>query len=272
MKKMTIVCLVLWSMIQQGFTAVERTPAGGRSLAMGGASVAGCDFWSVSNNQAGTAWLRDVSAGMSFENRFLLNELMFEQMGIVLPLKPGTIGLVVNRFGNNLYSELKTGLSFARKFGKHFSAGIQLDYLRIHISDDYGTRNLLSCEIGLFFQADKHLRIGLQLLNPIPVKIFENPAELLPPDICFGLSYSFSDDFLTTIEIEKDLENPLAFRAGAEYHFTGMAYARFGISASPVSFTFGAGLEFGKLKFDLASGYHQALGFSPSGSIIYSFR
>ena len=272
MKKLILFCLLFFQASPKGFSAGERTPAGGRSQAMGGTSAASSDFWSLANNQAGAAWLTGVNAGFSFENRFLLKELMYEQVGFALPLKPGTFGVLVNRFGNNQYSELKAGLSFARAFGKHFSIGVQLDYLRIHVMDDYGNRNLISCEIGLMYQADRHLNIGVQVLNPVPVKITANPVELLPSIICLGLSYRFSDDFITAIEAEKDLEHPPVFRAGAEYHFARPAYARVGISTNPMSFTFGFGLEFGKLKLDIASGYHQALGFSPSGSVIYSFK
>jgi hypothetical protein len=272
MKKVIFVYTLLLSLNIGGFAAGDRTPAGGRSLAMGGSSVTLTDFWSLGNNQAGAAWIKSFTAGFGFENRFLVKELMYEQLGVALPLKVGTIGMLVNRFGNSQYNELKAGLSFARKFGKHFSVGIQLDYLRIHVADDYGSKNLVSCEIGLLYHADRHLSIGMQLLNPVPVKITEHPLELLPSIICLGLSYCFSDNFLMAIETEKDLENPIILRAGAEYHFARPAYARIGISTSPMSFTFGCGLEFGRLKFDMASGYQQALGFSPSGSIVYSFK
>ena len=268
---MITICFLILATFR-GFTIGERTPAGGRSFAMGSTSVASGDFWSLCNNQAGTACLKGVSAGFGFENHFLLKDLMREQLGFALPLEVGTFGMVMSRFGNNQYSEMKAGLSFSRKFGKQFSAGIQLDYLRMQIADDYGNKNLLSCEIGLMYHADNHLAIGIQVLNPVPVKITSYPLEQLPSTICLGLSYRFSDEFITNVEAEKDLENPLIIRAGAEYHFARPAYARIGISTSPMSFTFGFGLEFGKFKLDMASGYHQVLGFSPSGSIIYSFK
>lgn len=254
-----------------GYTAGERIPAGGRSLAMGGASVTLCDLWSLGNNQAGAAWLKGGSAGMGFENRFLLKDLMYEQLGVAVSWKAGTFGLFMSRFGNNLYNEMKAGLSYARKFGKSFAAGVQIDYLRIHITDDYGNRNLVSCEIGLMYHAGRNLVIGVQVLNPVPVKITEHPSELLPSTMCAGLSYEFSDAFLATVEVEKDLVNTPTFRAGAEYHFAKPMYARIGLSTNPVSFSFGFGLKYGKLTIDMASGYHQALGFSPAGSIAYSF-
>jgi hypothetical protein len=272
MKNLITCCLIVLLACPSGFAAGERTPAGGRSLAMGGTSAGLCDFWSLSNNQAGAAWLKGVTAGLSFENHFQLKELMYEHVGVALPLKAGTFGLLVNRFGNNQYSELKAGLNYSRNFGKHFAAGLQFDYLRLQITDGYGSKHLLSCEIGLMYHADKNLTIGVQLLNPVPVKIVAHPMELLPPIICVGLSYRFSDDFLTAIEAEKDLTNPLTFRAGAEYHVARPVFVRIGISTSPMAFTFGFGMEFGKFRIDMASGYHQVLGFSPSGSVIYSFN
>ncbi len=272
MKKSIMIGLMALLMARDGMAAWERTRSGGRSGAMGGTSVTQNDFWSLNNNQAGTAWFKGISAGFSFGNEFLMKELMNEQIGVAIAFKAGTIGLLVNRFGNNQYCETNAGLSFARKFGKQFAVGIQMDYLGIKISDNYGNKNLLSCEIGLMYHADKHLSVGVQLINPVPVKIIVTPVERLPSTICIGISYSFSNEFLTTVEAEKDLENPLVMRAGAEYHLAAPVYARIGISANPISFSFGAGLEFGKINFDLASSYHQALGFSPSGSIIYSFK
>jgi hypothetical protein len=270
-RRFTIGLLIILSTLN-GFPAGGRYPAGGRSMAMGRASVVQTDFWALHNNQAGIAWLKGISAGLGFENRYLIKELGFEYLGMVFPTKAGTFGLMFNRFGNTQYNELKAGLCYARKFGKHFSAGVQIDYLRIHIADDYGNKNLVSAEIGLLYQADRHLSFGVQILNPAPVKITSHPEETLPTIICIGLSYRFSKEFMIALETEKDLENPLLFRIGAEYHFSGIAYARIGLSTSPMAFTFGAGLKFGKITLDVASEYHQALGFSPSGSLLYSFN
>ena len=122
------------------------------------------------------------------------------------------------------------------------------------------------------YHAGKRLSVGVQLVNPVPVMVIRQPPERLPAIICIGLSYHFSDDFHTAFEAEKDFENPLILRVGAEYRIVRPASIRIGISTAPSSFTFGFGLEFGKLKLDVASGYHQALGFSPAGSLTYSFK
>ena len=269
---MIAVFLMAFLNLSTGLADGQRTFAGGRSLAMGGTAVAVSDFWSLWHNQAGAAWLKVPCAGFAYENRYLIKELRFGQFGFLFPFGPGAFGLTVNHFGNSQYREIKAGLTYARKIGRHFSASLQLDYLRFHCGNGYGSKNLASCEIGLMYHTDNQLSLGVHLVNPIPVTIAEYPAEQLPSVLCAGLSYSFSEKFLTALEIEKDLENPFSLRAGAEYHFARPACARVGITTSPASFTFGIGLEFGNVTVDFASGYHQALGFSPAGSIIYLFR
>jgi len=217
------------------------------------------------------AWFTRPGIGIAFENRFFLKELMKEYLGLILPLKSGTIGLVVYRYGNQQYNELKTGMAFSRKFGKTFSAAIQIDYLHTRIEGISSSLNLFSCEIGLMYNPDKHLRIGVHLVNPVPIRITRNPDESLPVILVAGLCYKFSENLIMTTEIEKDLENPLIFRLGGEYHLGRTFSVRIGCSTGPFVFTFGFGLEFGRFRLDIASAYEQELGFSPSGSLIYEF-
>jgi len=271
MKGLFITGFLFFFVIANSYSIGERIVAGGRSAAMAGNSVSIIDFWSVGNNQAGSAWLDKISAGIYFENRFLMKSLLYEEIGFVLPLKAGTFGLVLTHSGTASYSEMKASVSYARKFGNHFSAGISAVYLRLGLPEEYGAKNLVSCEIGLMFIPNKRFSLGLQIVNPVPIKITKNPVELLPITVCIGITYHFSDSFFAGIEAEKDLLHRPLIRLGAEYHFIKSAYARLGISLNPAKFAFGFGLEFGNLKIDLASEYHQVLGFSPSGSIIYCF-
>ena len=272
MKRLILICCLFVCMSLPGWASGERIPTGGRAAGMSGAAVASIDLWSLRNNQAGLAWLDAVSAGLAFENRFLLAEISLQDVGVVVPFNFGTIGISVKRYGNKLCNELQGGLAFARKFGKRFSMGIEFDYLRFHLDGDYGNRNLVSCQIGMIYQPDKKITLGVHIVNPIPVKITETPAEYLPSSISAGLAWHLSGAFLVMAEVEKDLMNLPVFRAGAEYHFSRPLFARIGISTNPVAFSFGFGVETGRLTIDFASGYHPSLGFSPSCSLSYSFK
>jgi hypothetical protein len=250
----------------------EISSTGGRASAMGNTSVAFYDGWSGFNNQAGLGWCRKFSAGVYYENRFLLKELSIKALGIILPVKKGAFGLSFRHFGFSLYNEIKTGLAFGMRFGNAFSAGIQLDYLRFHIGDDYGTKNLFTFEIGLQYRVKERLCLGVHIFNPIPVKLTDYPVERLQTVIRIGIAWQASENFIASAEVEKDMVNKPIIKAGIEYHFVNPLYLRIGFLTNPTQFTFGFGLEFGKLSFDIASSYQMVLGFSPQVSLIYSFK
>ena len=245
--------------------------AGGRSLAMGRVSVSITDFWSVYNNQAANAFVVNSGAGISIENRYLVKELSYKIVAATIVLKPGSIGIVATHFGTSVYSEIKAGIIFARKFGKFFAVGVQLDYLRFHIAEDYGTKNLFSFEVSFFYKATKGLSAGLQVINPVPLRLTDDPKEYLPTLIRLGISYAFSPSFITSVEMEKDLDHPPIIRAGAEYRFCKPLAARIGVAANPATFTFGVGLTMGRFDLDVSSGYQPILGFTPGLSLIYGF-
>jgi len=255
----------------QGKAAGNLLPAGGRTFAMGTASVALTDFWSVVNNQAANAWATKFSVGISIENRYLIKELSYKTIGITIPFKPVNLGVTVAHVGTASFSEIKAGISFSRKFGKYFSAGIQFDYLRIQIAEGYGSKNFISFEIGMFYKATRNLHVGFHVVNPVPIIITEYPREYLPTIIRLGLSYSFSSSFLAVLELEKDLTNKPVIKTGVEYMVAKPVCARIGISTNPTLFTFGFGLEFNRFNLDIASGYQPVLGFTPVLSLTYVF-
>jgi hypothetical protein len=250
----------------------EQRPSGAKSVAMGGISVASTDFWSVGNNPAGLAWLGNIGAGFSCDNRFMMAELSAAVAGGAVPFNFGTFGFSLKRFGNELYNELGSGIAFARKFGKKFSAGVRFDYLITNLSGAYGRKNSLSCRIGLIYHTENQLSLGVYIVNPVPVKMTEQPDEYLPSRINLGLDWQLSTVFLISLELEKDMQNTPVLRSGCEYRIAPPLKARIGLTANPFVFSFGFGIEAGRIIFDIASFYHPDLGFSPAGSLVYVFH
>mgnify|MGYP002640723899 FL=1 len=243
----------------------------GRAVAMGRASVALPGVWSVFNNQAGFVWEQGWQVGLFVENRFLMKELSFEALSLSWSGRPGAFGLALSYQGFQLYNEFKAGIAYARKFGKRFSTGVQLNYLKIQIAEGYGSRGVISSEIGLMYKPDHSWTIGIQICNPIPVKISETPDERLPMVFRLGAGYNISGKVLILLEGEKDLEHPLVVKTGAEIHLARSVSARIGVLSDPFMVTGGFGLSLGRLAVDIATGYHMTLGFSPAISVGYSF-
>jgi len=253
------------------YSAGDHTIIGGRAAAMGNTSVTKSDEWSVFNNQAGLAWCRRFSAGIYFENRYLLKDLSLKALAVTVPVGKGAFGISFRHFGFALYSEMNTGIAYGMRLTKSFSAGVQVDYLRLHVADGFKDNNVFTCEIGLQYRASEHLWLGLHVANPVPVRLSSVSKERLTALMRFGISWRITDGLHSDLEVEKDLVHKPVLKAGIEYHPAKSLFIRMGLLSSPATFTFGFGLEFGNLQFDIASSYHMVLGYSPQASLTYLF-
>lgn len=258
--------------------AIDNYPVGARSVGVADASVTFFDLWAAFNNQAGLTQLKSVEAGTYYENKFLLPDLSLKSFAFALPVnKTGVFALSATQFGGVLYNETKAGLAFAKQLGEKFSAGIQLDYLSTHIAngDDgyvYGTNNSVAAEGGFIAEPLTNLTIGLHIFNPTRVKLADYDDERVPTIMRFGGSYKFSEKVLVCSEMEKNVDQQNIFKAGLEYHVVEQIFLRAGMASNPSLSSFGFGIKMKQLQIDIASTYHQALGFSPQLSLVYDFK
>jgi hypothetical protein len=270
MKPIFTCILVLLAMVT--YPSNDNYPFGGRAAGMGNATVALYDFWAVSHNQAGLANITSPAAGVYFENRYQVKELSLGAGAFVLPASSGVFGLSFTYFGFELYNETKVGLAYARNFGDRFSAGVQLNYHNTGIGEDYGNQGNLTAELGFIFKITRQLSLGAHLFNPGQTKIGDYADERIPTIFRTGISYQFSDKVIVAAETEKNINDPLIFKAGIEYRVIDMLYLRGGLGTNPATNAFGFGLELGNLNIDFATSFHYILGYSPQLSFVYHFR
>ncbi len=283
LKQACNIWLILLLFTCEVWCAHPNQPIGGRSAGLGNASVALNDFWSVHNNQAGLGGLESPAIGLYYENRFLVQELSLKAAAFVLTTKSGTFGINFNSFGYTNYNEMKAGLAYGRKFGKIFSAGVQLDYLRTHIAEDYGNRDAFTFEVGIRSELTEKLTIAAHIYNPIRVEIQKDYDEKTPAIFKLGVAYKISEKLLIALETEKDSDFKPLIRGGLEYKIIDKAAVRVGYSTLPSTsgsenfsiasvYSFGFGLNIRKFVLDLSSSWHQTLGWSPMVSFIYNFK
>jgi hypothetical protein len=250
----------------------KNVPEGGRSAAMGTASVALADFWSLQNNQAGLAYFNTPAAGAYFENRFLVKELSLKSGGVVLPVNQGVFGVKLTYFGYSLYNENKIGVAYARKFSDYFAAGLQLNYMITSIGDDYGSKGVATFEAGLMSKVNPNLTIGAHVFNPINARMAAYGDERIPAVFRLGAAYSFDSNIMLTVEAEKETNFDPALKFGIEYKIIDEVFVRGGLSSNPGEYSFGVGLNLNKIIVDFSSSMHHVLGYSPQISMIYNFR
>lgn len=263
--------IILSTFLSLSCYAQQWSPEGSRSAAMGYTSVANIDFWSVNNNQAGMAFYDKNSAGIYYENRFMLKELSYQAFSTCYTTKLGTLGATINYTGDKNYNTLKAGLGYALKINRKFSFGVQMDYLRTSLADIYKNSNKVTFEIGLLYKPSENISFGMHTFNPLPIKLAEYADERIPTIVNMGFSYQINSDIVVNIEAYKHSEFPLEVRSGGEYHINKIFAARLGICTKPFRYTFGVGAEIKKLNVDFSSCMHQTLGYSPQISLYYSF-
>ncbi len=244
--------------------------AGAYGAGMGDASVAYNNIYSVIGNQAGLAYIDKPSVALYAEQRFLLPDLTSYGALAAVPIKKaGVFGLSVNSFGNaQKYSEMKIGVGYSLKLSDAISIGAQVDYLGTRIID-YGSNNSVTFELGILARVMPKFRIGAHIYSPMRVRLTE--TDLIPTVLSIGGSYQPNDKVLVTAEYEQDFKHSPNFKAGVDYRVAQSLSLRAGIGTGAVRVSGGIGLHLKPITIDLATQYHQLLGFTPAVGVSMSF-
>lgn len=245
-------------------------PMGGaRAAGMGYTGATFTDINALFTNQAGLSQLENTTATAFGEQRFLLSELGSYSFGIALPTNSGTFGLSLNQFGFEGYNEQRVGLAYGRQLFDKLSIGAQALLLHTQIPE-YGSQAAVTFEIGALIDLLPQLKIGVHTYSPIRVSVVE--SEYLPSILKAGLQYRPSEQILLLAEVEKDIDYPARAKFGLEYQVAEPFRLRVGAATNPTTVSFGLGYQvLEQLRFDIASAYHEVLGFSPAAGLSYAF-
>lgn len=247
-------------------------PAGGKSMSMANASSCNIDVWGYHNNPGALGKLESFTAGVSYENRFLLKELQSQGFAVAIPMKVGVISVGGHVYGYNQFRSYKGGLGYSMKLADKFYAGVQLNYQGLRLPQNYGSANSMTAEAGVYGEITDNWTFGVSVFNIGRTKLSEYQDDRYMTVMRFGSSYKFSDKVLLSGEFEKDLEHDFRFKTGLEYQVIDNFFVRGGVATAPVEVTFGFGYKFKQIQVDLGSAYHQILGWSPHVSLVFQAK
>jgi hypothetical protein len=271
MKKILIIALGV--LLGTSSANAQTESFGAVSAGMGGTYVAGNDFWSAMNNQAGLADIGETTIGIGYNNDFLLKEMATKYVGLALPVtKNSAVSLNVAQFGFSLLNQTKVGIGYGMKFSEKFSGGIQLDYFHLKLGDLYGSTGALTFELGAIYKLSDQWIIGTHLFNPVMAKLADYNDERMTTVINAGCTFVASEQVRFSAEAEKAMDTKPSVKIGIDYVILDFLSIRAGAASNPTKMAFGFGLNFSNFQLDLAGSYHQVLGFCPSTGIIYRFN
>jgi len=275
---MTKVTILFWFVILltislDSYAANDNRQTGARSEGMGNASVGLSDAWSSFNNQAGLAMLPELSVAISYHNAFLIKNLGINSICAILPGRIGTFSINYAGAGSSIIREHKAGLSYSKKFGPAFSAGLQFSYVMMEFPEEGKLKGVLLPEGGIIYQIAPEWNLGVHLFNPFQQGYhLVSGDDKIPTIFKVGCSGNIHNDFTLSFEVEKDLRFDAIIKAGMEYRVRETFFFRGGFNHRPGIFSLGFGYQKSQIKADLAFSHHGNLGYSPTVSIAYQFR
>jgi len=245
---------------------------GARSSAMGDASVPFIDTWAAFNNPSALGFTEKIQLGVSYKNNFLVKELNQISLAFILPVKKvGVFNFTADRFGFDLYGFNKFGIGYSRKLGKIFSLGAGINLHWLHMGDIYGDKVTASGCVSFTIKPLKNWIIAGNVYNISATPVSIDSRDRINTIFRLGSSYLVAQKLLISIEGEASLQYDPAFKAGLEYHPLKLLAIRAGLCTHPFSPTFGFGIDYKNFLLDFAGKWHPVLGFSPIGSLSYSF-
>jgi hypothetical protein len=238
---------------------------------MGTYSLHQVDVFSITNNQASLAQLKNNSVGLFGERKFLLSELNNYVAVLGIKTHSGNFGLTTSYSGFNDYNETKIGLAYARSLGSKIDIGAQFNYNGIKING-YGNASAINFELGAILHVTDKLNTGFHVANPVGGKFGKEQQEKLSSIYSFGMGYDASEKFFIQAEIEKEETQPINVNAGLQYKLISQLLVRAGISSATSTSWIGVGLGFKSFRIDVTSSYQPQLGLTPGLLFIFNFN
>lgn len=244
---------------------------GARVSALADNGVTFIDAFAYHHNPGALGFLKKGTAGISYENRFLLKELQSQSFAVAVPLKIGVISAGGQFYGYNTYRTTRAGVGYSIKVANFLSLGVQLNYLGLQLGEHYGSQHSLSAEFGALAKIGEKVRLGFSVFNITRTKMAAYRDERFGTIMRLGASYQIIKQLMLVAEIEQEIGYKPRLRVGLEYHPIELLYIRAGVQGTPMNFAFGFGFAFNRFRLDLSTQYDQLLGWSPAASFIVDF-
>jgi hypothetical protein len=257
--------LFILLLFQQVNAQSVSTSVGARSSSLGNASCVVTDEWSLLNNIGGLAAGKEINTAFTFEAKPAIPGASRMAAIFTSPLKIGSIGVGVFKFGDQIYSEQIVTAGYGNQFGIA-SLGLKFNFIQYR-AEGFGIKRVLSVSTGGVATITPQLSIGAYIQNINQPKLTN--GERVPVRLAAGLAFQPTEQVTLITEVEKELAFDPTLKAGVEYSIHKKVFARTGFNLLPEAAFFGIGFKNWRLKFDYALQYNNTLNFGHQASACY---
>lgn len=254
------ICYLALLIAQHAFGAFEKTSQGGRTIAMGGASVSlPRDPWASFANPGVLPTIDQRFFSLSYSPQFFgLKELARGSMSFVEPTSIGTFGISGQRFGFDLYREVTASVSYGRTISDLFQVGGSINYYSLTILN-YGSAGAIGVDLGGLMQISDQVWWGVAAFN-LNAPTIGKAKERLPQQFSTGVTYFPLPSAIISLAIVKDIRYAAELQLGVEYTVFPGVDIRGGVSGEPSTLNVGMGLQYSFIRMDYAFTEHPDLG------------
>lgn len=258
-------CVALW---QSVFAQNSYPLVGARVNGVGYAASCVSDQWSLFNNIAGIAGLKEIQAGVTYDA--IPGFPAFNRMAAMAatPLRSGVLGMGFFRFGDELYREQLLNIGYANKLGLA-SLGLRGSVIQYY-AEGFGRKSAFSFSAGGIAEITPWLSAGAHITNAIQPDITED--EKLATRLMAGIALKASEHSTVYLEAGHELGYKPRFKAGFEYVIHTKFIARTGVNLQPQTGYFGFGFRPKNFQVDYAWSYAPDFVSRHQVSFAYLFR
>lgn len=251
----------------------ESLSIGARTQGIGQIQTVFSDSWCIFNNVGQLGKIKQNEAVLSYSARFQTNAFQTIALGYVHqlenkkkdklnPKKLGALGIGIEKFGDNLYNELKIGIGYGINI-ENAGIGIKINYIQQYFQN-LGARGTISIDAGSQVKLHKNWQVAASIFNLNNAQLQSDyGANMRVPTIMrAGVLYEPLQNIKLATEIEKDLRFALVYRIGLEYEWRKNWHIRTGFSPKFSVWSAGVGFKSKQWTFDYALQPRHLLGFS----------
>ena len=242
--------------------AMENNGLGTKAIGMANAFTAVSDnCWAINYNPAGiTSVTAFQCSAFIVPQQFGLQELQTTAFAAAMPLSFASIGIKVEKFGFDLYSETEFGLALAKMIDRNISAGLYFGYQRLDIAR-YGTAGSFFFNGGLIAHIMENIDAGFSVHN-ITDATLGRTGEKMPQVFDLGACWVPFHDLYFSIEMEKDVRFPASIKMGIEQIVFSVIALRTGVANNPDKYSAGIAVRYSFFEFGYAVYSHPDLGWT----------
>lgn len=196
---------------------------------------------------------------LSYRQAYLMPELADKSIGIGSHLGSyGHLSASYSHFGDANFFQQQAAASYCLQMADWLLAAAGLAYSNTGTADPhYIPTHWLSAEAAVQFKPSDNLLLTVAATSPASLK---SPFR-------WQLQAAYKPSSRLTTLVEADFGTHNRLRTGLEYAYGNCLFARVGLSTAPLAPSFGVGINYAHLRFDLSAELHSALGLSPHTSL-----